>query len=190
MYQGTDYTEDRQVFPWDPFQGVPGDRLHRGRTSLPLGPFSESTRGQTTQRTDKSSPGTIFMVLQGTDYIEDGQVFSWNPFQGAPGDRLHRRRTSLPLRPFSGCTRGQTTHRTDKSSPGTLFRVYQGTDYTKANESSPGTLFRVHQGTDYTEDGQVFPWDPFQGAPGDRLCRGQTSLPLGPFSGCTRGQTT
>ena len=36
QYQGTDYTEDGQVFPWDPFQGAPGDRLRRGRTSLPL----------------------------------------------------------------------------------------------------------------------------------------------------------
>ena len=140
----------------------------------------------TTQRTDKSSCGTIFRVHQGTDYTEDGLVFPWDPFQGAPGNRLHRGRTSLPLGPFSGCTRGQTTQRTDKSSPWTIFMVHQGTDYIETNESSPGTLFRVHQETDYTEDGQVFPWDPFQGV--DYI---ETDKPSpGTLSRCTRGQTT
>ena len=76
---------------------------------------------------------------QGTDYIK---AFPWDPFQGAPGDRLHK---SLPLGPFN-------------------FRVHQGTDYIKA---FPGTLFRVHQGTDYIKT---------------------KNLPLGPFSGYTRGR--
>ena len=76
--------EDRQhVGQNKPSPGtpVPGDRLHRGRTSLPLGPFSGCTKGQATRRTDKSSPGTLFRVHQGTDYTEDGQVFLWVPFQ-------------------------------------------------------------------------------------------------------------
>ena len=102
-------------------------QLHRGRTSLPVGHFPGCTRGQTTYKTDKSSCGALFRVHQGTGYTEDGQVFPWDSFQGAPGDRLHRGWTSLPLGPF--------------------FRGYQGTDYTKTNESSPRTLFRVHQGT-------------------------------------------
>ena len=55
QYQGTDYKEDRQAFPWA------GDRLHRDMDygSLLLVP---STRGQTTQKIDKPSAG------QGTDY--------------------------------------------------------------------------------------------------------------------------
>ena len=42
---------------------------------------------------------------------------------------------SLPLGPFSGCTRGQTTQRMDKSSPGTLFRVHQGVEQENKRES-------------------------------------------------------
>ena len=43
------------------------------QTSFPLAP---STRGQTTQRTDKPSPG------QGTDYTRTCiEAFSWHPFQ-------------------------------------------------------------------------------------------------------------
>ena len=47
-------------------------------------------------RTDKSSCGTLFRVHQGTDYTEDGQVFPWDLFQGAPGDRLHEDKRVFP----------------------------------------------------------------------------------------------
>ena len=53
----------------------------------------------------------------------------------------------------------------DKPSPGTLFGVYQETDYTETDKPSPGTLLRV------------------------QTTQRQTSLALGPFSGYTRGQT-
>ena len=72
---------------------------------------------------DKPSPGTLFGVHQGTDYIHrDRQAFSWDPSQGtdytetdkpSPGTLLRvqttQRQTSLLLGPFSGYTRGQTT---------------------------------------------------------------------------------
>ena len=82
--------------------------------------------------------------------------------------------TSLPLGPFSECTRGQTSYiKTNESSP---FRVHEGTDYikTKTNESSPGTLFMVRLHKD--KDKRVFPWDTFQGALGDRLYKHMYTL--------------
>ena len=39
----------------------------------------------------------------------------------------------------------------DKPSPGTLFGVHQGTDYTETDKPSAGTLLGVHQGTDYID---------------------------------------
>ena len=99
----TAYMKDRQPSPGTPL-GVPEDRLHEGRTSLPLVPLSEyqrtdykyegqafpwhpsrSTRGQTTSTTDKPSPGAPL---------------------GVPEDRLHVGQTKpSPGVPFSGCQR-------------------------------------------------------------------------------------
>ena len=68
--------------------------------------------------TDKPSPGTLLRVHQGTDCTETA---------------------SLPLGPFSGYTRGQTTQRqTSLRSPGALLRVNQGTDYTETDKPSLG----------------------------------------------------
>ena len=87
---------------------------------------------------------------QETDYKRTNKSSPGAPFR-TPGDRLHEHsRTSLPLGPLSECIRGQTTYKTDKSSPGTLLRVSQGTDYTQRQKPSPGTPFEVYQGTDYT----------------------------------------
>ena len=90
-HQETDYKRTNKSSPRAPFN-TPGDRLHKhSRTSLPLGPFSECIRGQTTYKTDKSSPGTILRVSQGTDYTKT---------------------KSLPLEPLSKYTKGQTTWNT------------------------------------------------------------------------------
>ena len=115
---------------------------------------------QCNKTTDKSSPGASL---------------------GTPEDRQHVDKTSLP---WHTSTRGQTTQRTDKPSPGTLFRVHQGTDYMETSRSSPGTHFRLHQGTDYMETNRSSP-----GTTRGQTTWRQTSLSLGPFSGCTRRQT-
>ena len=114
------------------------------------------------------------------------QAFPWGPSQGTQGTDYTETDKPSPgalLRVH----RGTDYTETDKPSPGAFLRVYRGTDYTETNKPSPGayaggqtthkadkpsprTLLRVHQGTDYTET--------------------DTSLPLGPFSGYTRGQTT
>ena len=110
------------------FLRTPKDNVRQ--TSLPLGPLSGYTRGQTTQETDKPSPGTPLRVHQGTNYTGNTgnrQAFPWDHSKGTPGDKLHRKQTSLPLGPLSGCTRGKTTEETDKPTPGTPLRVYQGT---------------------------------------------------------------
>ena len=79
----TAYMKDRQPSTGTPL-GIPEDRLHEGRTSLPLVPLSEYQR---------------------TDYKYDGQAFPGAPL-GAPEDRLHVGQTKPPPGvPFSGCQR-------------------------------------------------------------------------------------
>ena len=77
---------------------TPGDRHHVDKQAFL---WHQSTRGQTTQRTDKSFP------VMGS---------------------------------FSGCTRMKTNESSPESVPGDI-------DYIKTNKCSPGTLFRVHQET-------------------------------------------
>ena len=84
QYQRTNNTEDRQVFPWG------GDRLHRGRTSLPLGPFSG----------DRLHRGRTSLPLR--------------PFSGCTRGPTTQRQTSLPPGPFSGCTKGRLHKDKDK----------------------------------------------------------------------------
>ena len=67
-----------------------------------------------------------FYPIHETKYID-------MPSPGAslstPGDRQHVDKQAFPW-DSSEYTRVQTTQRTDKPSPSTLFRVHQGTDYT------------------------------------------------------------
>ena len=147
MYQRTDHIyKHKQVFPWNPSQSTPGDRLQK------------KTKKNKKKKTHKSLP---LMPLrhkhQETDYIRTNKFSPGIPFR-TPGDRLHKHsRTSLPLGPFSECIRGQTTYKTDKFSPGTLLRVSQGTDYTKTkafpwdpSRSIPRDRLHKHI--------RVFPW--------------------------------
>ena len=54
---GTDYTEDRQAFLWDPFQSAPEERLHiQQQTSLPQKPLLEHTRGPDSHKNIKAFP--------------------------------------------------------------------------------------------------------------------------------------
>ena len=92
------------------FLRTPKDNVRQ--TSLPLGSLSGYTRGQTTQETDKPTPGIPLRVHQGADYTGNRQAYPWDPSQGTPGDM-------------------QTTQKTDAPSPGTPLRVHQGTDYTE-----------------------------------------------------------
>ena len=91
---------------------------------------------------------------QETDYIKTKEVFPWDPFQDAPGDRLHKDKGSLPLGPFSGCTRRQTTYKDKGVFP---WDLHQETDHIKTNKPSPGTLFRVHQETDHMKTKESSP---------------------------------
>ena len=68
QYQGTDYTEDRQAFPWDSFQSTPGDRLHRNIEAFSWHPFQFASRQTTWRQT--SPPLEPLSVNQGTDYTK------------------------------------------------------------------------------------------------------------------------
>ena len=140
VHQGTGYTQTS--LPLGPFSGYTRGQTTQKQTSLPLGSFSGHTRGQTTQKLTSLPLGSFSGHTRGQ--TTHRQAFPWDSSQGIPGDRLHR---SLPLGPFSGHTRGQTTQK-----------------------PSPRTLLRAHQTTDYTHR-QTFPWDSSQGTPGYRLHR-------------------
>ena len=75
---GTGYINTDKPFPWHP---------------------SRSTRGQTTNMTDKSSHGTHFKVNHETDYTTH-KAFPWHSSQSIQGDRLHRDGQNLPLESF------------------------------------------------------------------------------------------
>ena len=74
-----------------------------GETSLPLGPFSGYTRGQTTQRQTSLPLG---------------------PFSGYTGEQTTQRQTSLPLESFSGYTSYREQTRDRQAFPRTLLRVH------------------------------------------------------------------
>ena len=105
---------------------------------------------------------------QETDYTEDRQAF---PSMGL----------------FSEYTRGQTTqeHRNLLLAP---ISVCQETDYVKTDQSSPGAP-PGEPGDRLHKDRQVFPQSSSQST-GRQTTYRKTSLPLGPFSECTGGQTT
>ena len=74
----------------------------------------------------------IHVTLNPTDIPSPGTSLR------TPGDRQHVDKQAFPWHPS---TKGQTTHAEDMPSPGTLFRVHQGTDYTGTQKPSPGTHF-------------------------------------------------
>ena len=176
--------KDRQPSTGTPL-GIPEDRLHEGRTSLPLVPLSEYQR---------------------TDYKYEGQAFPWHPSRSTRGQTTSTT-TSLPLVPLSehqrtdymkdrqdtpgvpsGDARGQTTCRTDKASPGVPFSGCQRTDYMYDRQS----LHLVYPSRDArgqttcTTD-KASTWCTLLGMPEDRLHVRQTKPPPGvPFSGCQR----
>ena len=92
--------------------------------------------------------------------------------------------TDMPSPGASLGTPGDRQHVDKQAFPGGLAPQYQGTNYIKTDKLSPGILFRMHQETDYIKTaGQAFPWDPFQGATGDRLHEDKRVFPWDPFQG-------
>ena len=107
--------KDRQPSTGTPL-GIPEDRLHEGRTSLPLVPLSEyqrtdykydgqafpwcpsrSTRGQTTCRTDKASPWCTLLGMpeDRLHVYRTDEAFPWCTLLGMPEDRLHVGQTNM-----------------------------------------------------------------------------------------------
>ena len=148
----------RQAFPWHP---------------------SRSTRGQTTNMTDKSSHGTHFKVNHETDYTTH-KAFPWHSslsiyqgtdytkmdksspgdLLGAPRDRLQICRQAFPWY-SSRSTKGQTTPR-------------------RTNLLLES--FSEHQETDCIQIcRQAFPWYTPLEVPRDRLHQEHRSLLLHPF---------
>ena len=154
---------DKTRLPQGTRLSTPGDRLHKHRQAFPWHP-SQSTRGQTTNMTDKSSHGTHFKVHHETDYTTH-KAFPWHSSQSIQGDRQHQDGQSFPWSP-SRSTRRHTTNM-QTSLPLVPLSKYQGTDYTKTDKSSPGVLL---------------------GAPGDRLQICRQAFPWYP-SRSTKGQT-
>ena len=102
VYSKTNYDTvtkyDKTSLPQGTRLSTPGDRLHKHRQAFPWHP-SRSTRGQTTNTTDKSSHGTHFKVNYETDYTTH-KAFPWHSSQSIQGDRLHRDGQNLPLESF------------------------------------------------------------------------------------------
>ena len=141
VYSKTNYDKvtkyDKTSLPQGTRLSTPGDRLHKHRQAFPWHP-SRSTRGQTTNMTDKSSHGTHFKVNHETDYTTH-KAFPWHPSQS---------------------TRGQTTNMTDKSSHGTHFKVNHETDYT-THKAFPWHSSQSIQGDRLHRDGQNLPLESF-----------------------------
>ena len=168
----------KQAFPKEPRLSTPGDRLHKHRQAFPWHP-SRSTRGQTTNMTDKSShgahfkvnhetdytphikpsPGTPHRVYKGTDYTETDKIFPWSPSRSTRRQTTNMQ-TRLPLIPLS---------------------KYQGTDYTKTDRTNlPLESFLKHQETDYKYADKSSPGTPLE-ASRDRLHQEHRSLLLAPL---------